>query len=380
VSGVAGAPAGGHGALLCVETSCDDTSAAVVRGTSVHSSIVSSQHELHARFGGIVPEVASRRHTELLNSVVAEAMERAGAGWDKVQAIAVTVGPGLIGALLVGLAAAKAFAYRLRLPLVPVNHIEGHIAANYATELPTGGERRDAAQPVAPERLVPVEPPFVCLVASGGHTLLAVVEEGVCFRVAGRTLDDAAGEAFDKGARMVGLGYPGGKELDRLAARGDAGAVRFPKALPRGPDFSFSGLKTALLYYLRGQRESDVERHRADIAASYQAAIVRQLVDKTVRCAEDEGLRRVAVAGGVAANSALRAALERECERRGLVVHLPPLALCTDNAAMIGLAAAYLPALPWPEYLRLDAYAAAAAPRAARRAAGSPACDNPATL
>ena len=346
-----------HGTLLCIETSCDDTSVALVRGGTVLSSVVSSQNELHAAFGGIVPEVASRRHTELLPAAVAEALRVAGLQWTGVDAVAVTVGPGLIGALLVGLAAAKATAYALRLPLVPVNHLQGHIAASYARQLPWG-------TPPAP-----VEPPFVCLVASGGHTLLAVVEEGVTFRGAGRTLDDAAGEAFDKGARLLGLPYPGGAELDRLAATGAPAAVRFPRAVPRGPDFSFSGLKTALLYYLREQTDADVLAHKADIAAGYQAAIVRQLVDKAVRCAEAEGLQTVAVAGGVAANSGLRAALAHECERRGLRSHLPPLALCTDNAAMIGLASAYLPSVPWPEYLALDAYAAAAATSAAPRAA-----------
>jgi len=334
------------GLLLCIETSCDDTSAALVRDREVLASIVSSQHELHARFGGIVPEVASRRHTELLNDVVAEAMTRAAVDWDDLDAVAVTVGPGLIGALLVGLAAAKAIAWRLRVPLVPVNHLEGHIAAAYAV--------------TAVDAATPPEPPFVCLVVSGGHTLLAVVEEGVRFRVAGRTLDDAAGEAFDKGARLLGLPYPGGRDLDRLAAGGRDGFARFPRVLPHGLDFSFSGLKTALLYYLRDQSGELVERHRADIAASFQGAIVRQLVEKTVRCADSEGLRQVAVAGGVAANSGLRAALTDECRRRGLTLCLPAPALCTDNAGMIGLAAAHLEAVPWPEYLALDAYAAAA--------------------
>ncbi len=347
-----------HGLLLCVETSCDDTSVALVRGDRVLSSVVSSQHELHAQFGGIVPEVASRRHTELLNDVAAEAMEEAGAGWDDIRGVAVTVGPGLIGALLVGLAAAKAMAWARRLPLVPVNHLEGHIAANYAAAMPGDG--------AGASTLDPVETPFVCLVASGGHTLLAVVEDGVRFRIAGRTLDDAAGEAFDKGARLLGLPYPGGRELDRLAAAGDDRYVRFPRALPRGLDFSFSGLKTALLYYIREQEEATVADRRADIAASYQGAIVRQLVEKTVRCAESEGVRTVAVAGGVAANSGLRGALQRECARRDLSVHLPPPPLCTDNAAMVGLAAARLPAVPWPDYLDLDAYAAAAVPTGRR--------------
>ena len=333
--------------LLAIETSCDDTSAAVVDGGVVRSSIVSSQNELHAQFGGVVPEVASRRHTELVNDVVAEALSAAGVRWSDVSAVAVTQGPGLIGALLVGLAAAKAIAYRRRLPLIPVNHLQGHIAANYA---------------------LGVEAPFVCLVASGGHTLLAAVEEGVRYRVAARTMDDAAGEAFDKGARLLGLGYPGGKELDELAARGDAGFARFPRAVPRGRGFSFSGLKTALLYDLRAREAAEIEAHRADIAASYQAAIVRQLVDKTVAGARDEGVRRVAVAGGVAANSGLRRALGERCEAEGLQLSLPPLSLCTDNAGMIGLAAGFLPALPYPDYLALDAFASDAEARARRPA------------
>jgi N6-L-threonylcarbamoyladenine synthase len=339
------------GALLCIETSCDDTSAAVVSGREVLSSVVSSQNELHAQFGGVVPEVASRRHTELVNVVVAEALAQAGTRWDDLAGVATTQGPGLIGALLVGLAAAKAIAYRRRLPLVPVNHLQGHIAANYA---------------------LGVEAPFVCLVASGGHTLLAVVEDGVEYRVAARTMDDAAGEAFDKGARLLGLGYPGGKELDALAATGDPGYARFPRAVPRGRDFSFSGLKTALLYDLRGRDGGEIEAHRADIAASYQAAIVTQLVEKTVACAAAEGLRRVAIAGGVAANSGLRGALAARCEAEGLQLSLPPLSLCTDNAAMIGLAAGFLPAVPWPGYLALDAFASDSEAKAARPASRRP--------
>jgi N6-L-threonylcarbamoyladenine synthase len=328
--------------LLCIETSCDDTSAAVVEiaaeATTIRSSIVSSQHEFHAAFGGVVPEVASRRHTELLVPAVAAALANAGAGWDDLDAVAVTTGPGLIGALLVGLAAAKAIAYARRLPLTPVDHLQGHLAAAYA---------------------LGVEAPFVCLTASGGHTLLAVVEHGVEFRVVGRTLDDAAGEAFDKGARLLGLPYPGGRELDLLAAAGDPAFVAFPRSLPRGFDFSFSGLKTALLYYLRDHEgEVEIEARRASVAASYQEAIIDQLVSKTVRCAEQEGLRRVAVGGGVAANSRLRRRLTDACEQRGLEVFVPPVALCTDNAAMVGLAARYLEPLAWPHYLSLDAYAA----------------------
>jgi N6-L-threonylcarbamoyladenine synthase len=356
------APAGEDAALgliLAVETSCDDTSAAVVRGREVLSSVVSSQNELHAQFGGVVPEVASRRHTELVNEVVAEAMSLAGAGWDDLHAVAVTQGPGLIGALLVGLATAKSIACRLRLPLIPVNHLQGHIAANFA---------------------LGVEAPFMCLVASGGHTMLAVVETGVRYRVAAKTMDDAAGEAFDKGARLLGLGYPGGRELDQLAARGDPRFARFPRAASRSRGFSFSGLKTALLYDLRGRDAAEVEAHRADLAASYQAAIVGQLVEKTVAGAAREGLRRVAVAGGVAANSGLRRALTDACVEEGLQLSLPPLSLCTDNAGMIGLAAAFLPALPWPDYLGLDAFASDAEAKAARpprKGSGRPAGSRP---
>ncbi|HUK76544.1 MAG TPA: tRNA (adenosine(37)-N6)-threonylcarbamoyltransferase complex transferase subunit TsaD [Thermoleophilia bacterium] len=356
--------------LLCLETSCDDTSAAVVdtgaappgsaaaAGSAatagaaggpavIRSSIVSSQHEFHAVFGGVVPEVASRRHTELLAGAVADAFDEAGVTWDDLDGLAVTTGPGLIGALLVGLAAAKAMAYARRLPLTPVDHLQGHLAAGYA---------------------LGVEAPFVSLTASGGHTLLSVVEHGIEFRVVGRTLDDAAGEAFDKGARLLGLPYPGGRELDLLAAQGDPAAVVFPRSLPHGFDFSFSGLKTALLYYLREHPdEAGSEARRASLAASYQEAIVDQLVSKTVRCAEQEGLRRVAVGGGVAANSRLRRRLAEVCEQRGLEAFIPPVALCTDNAAMVGLAAAHLGAVPWPDYLDLDAYASEPALNALRR-------------
>jgi len=345
-SAARGAQPAGDVLLLCLETSCDDTSAALVRGADVLSSVVSSQHEFHAEFGGVVPEVASRRHTELLASVVRDALDEAGVGWDEVAGVAVTIGPGLIGALLVGVAAAKACAYALRLPLTPVNHLEGHLAA----------ARADGA-----------EAPYLCLTASGGHTLLAAVEEGVRYRLLGRTLDDAAGEAFDKGARLLGLAYPGGAELDRLAREGDPAAVRFPRSLPRGLDFSFSGLKTALLYYLREHGEAATPALRAGVAASYQEAIVDQLVSKTMRCAADEGLPRVALGGGVAANSRLRERLREACGLAGLELFLPPPSLCTDNAAMIGLAARFLPAIPWPDYLVLDAFAADRQARGRRR-------------
>jgi N6-L-threonylcarbamoyladenine synthase len=335
-----------HGRLLCIETSCDDTSAAVVEDGRVFSSVVSSQNELHAAFGGIVPEIASRHHVELLPAVIAEALDVGGTGWGDLRGVTVTTRPGLIGALLVGLSAAKAIAYARRLPLVPVNHLEGHIAAAYA---------------------VSAQAPFVCLIASGGHTLLAVVDEGVRMRVAGQTLDDAAGEAFDKGARLLGLGYPGGAELDRLARDGDPTYARFPRAVPRGRDLSFSGLKTALLYDLRERRPDDIGAHRADIAASYQAAIVRQLVEKTVACAQAEGVQRIALAGGVAANEGLRGALAAACAQRDLELFLPDRSLCTDNAAMIGLAAAHLPAIPWPDYLALDAQASSGLPARPRQ-------------
>ncbi len=337
--------------LLCIETSCDDTSAAVVEiaaeATTIRSSIVSSQHEFHAAFGGVVPEVASRRHTELLVPAVAAALADAGAGWDDLDAVAVTTGPGLIGALLVGLAAAKAIAYARRLPLTPVDHLQGHLAAAYA---------------------LGVEAPFVCLTASGGHTLLAVVEHGVEFRVVGRTLDDAAGEAFDKGARMLGLGYPGGAALERLAADGDPEAFSFPgsrgersrggrgtsrQAFARSLDFSFAGLKTALLYRLRECSESEVQARRADLAAAYQAAIVDSLILRAEQALEQTGIGRLAVGGGVAANGELR----RRLSELDAALHVPPRVLCTDNAAMIASAARFTRALRYPEYLGLDVYA-----------------------
>jgi N6-L-threonylcarbamoyladenine synthase len=320
--------------VLGIETSCDETAAAVVtRGGRVLSNVVSSQAELHARYGGVVPEVASRRHLELVSPVIAEALARARLELNEVEAVAVTRGPGLIGALLVGLSAAKAVAWSRRLPLIPVDHLHGHVAALYL-------------QPDA------LEPPFVCLLATGGHTLLLEVRERSGFRVLGTTLDDAAGEAFDKGARLLGLGYPGGAALDRLAREGDAGAYSFPIARVAGLDLSFSGLKTALLYTIRDLPPGDLEIRRADLAASYQRAIVRALVERALQAAEQTGLERLAVVGGVAANSELRAALPDAA--------FAPLELCTDNAAMIASAARYARALPYPEYLAVDAYASAA--------------------
>jgi N6-L-threonylcarbamoyladenine synthase len=317
--------------ILGLETSCDETAAALVDGGEVRSNVVSSQADLHARFGGVVPEVASRRHLELVLPVIREALDEAGAELDHLDAVAVTQGPGLIGALLVGLSAAKALAWARGLPLVPVNHLHGHVASLY----------------LEPE---PLEPPFLCLLASGGHTLLVDVPEPGAFRPVGTTLDDAAGEAFDKGARLLGLGYPGGVEIDRLAREGDPDAFDFPVARVPGLDFSFSGVKTALLYEVRGLGER-LEERRADLAASYQRAIVRALVERTLEAAAQTGADRLAVAGGVAANSELRASLPD--------AKAPPLALCTDNAAMIASAARYVEAIPPPGYLALDAYASA---------------------
>ncbi len=322
------------GVILGLETSCDETAAAVVTGDGrILSNVVSSQADLHARYGGVVPEVASRRHLELVTPVIREALGEAGAELGDVDTVGVTTGPGLIGALLVGLAAAKAIAWARRLPLVPVDHLHGHVASLY----------------LEPD---PVEPPFLCLLASGGHTLLLDVQEPGSQRVLGSTLDDAAGEAFDKGARLLGLGYPGGAELDRLARDGDPEAYSFPVARVPGLDFSFSGLKTALLYAVRDLPVEELEQRRADLAASYQRAIVRALVERTKQAAASIGAERIAVVGGVAANSELRASLPDAA--------LAPLALCTDNAAMIASAARFADPIPYPGYLALDAYASTA--------------------
>jgi tRNA N6-adenosine threonylcarbamoyltransferase len=317
--------------ILGIETSCDETAAALVTADGeIRSSVVSSQAELHARYGGVVPEVASRRHLELVTPVVREALSEADATLADVDRIAVTQGPGLIGALLVGLAAAKAVAWSRRLPLVPVDHLDGHVASLYL-------------------RPNPLEPPFLCLLASGGHTILLDVRSHTERVVLGSTLDDAAGEAFDKGARLLGLGYPGGREIDRLARDGNPAAFDFPVARVPGLDFSFSGLKTALLYAVRDLDADVLEARRADLAASYQQAIVRALVERVLEAAERTNRDRVAIVGGVAANSALRAALPDATAA--------PLALCTDNAAMIASAARWAEPLEYPRYLALDAYA-----------------------
>jgi N6-L-threonylcarbamoyladenine synthase len=320
--------------ILGIETSCDETAAAVVTDDGrVLSSVVSSQAALHARFGGVVPEVASRRHLELVSPVVRASLDDAGRSLDVIERVAVTQGPGLVGALLVGVSAAKGLAWARGLPLVPVDHLEGHVASLYL-------------EPDA------VEPPFTCLLASGGHTiLLAVREKGRSERL-GTTLDDAAGEAFDKGARLLGLGYPGGAAMDRIAREGDPGAFDFPVARVPGLDFSFSGLKTALLYAVRDLEPAELEARRADLAASYQRAIVRALVQRLRAAAEATGLERIAVVGGVAANSELRASLPDAA--------FAPLELCTDNAAMIASCARFVEALPYPRYRGLDAYASLA--------------------
>jgi N6-L-threonylcarbamoyladenine synthase len=320
--------------ILGIETSCDETAAALVTSSGhVRANVVASQAELHARYGGVVPEVASRRHLELLTPVLSEALARSDASLDDVERIGVTHRPGLIGALLVGLSAAKALAWARSLPLVPVDHLHGHVASLY----------------LEPD---PLEPPFLCLLASGGHTLLLDIQERAGYRVVGSTLDDAAGEAFDKGARLLGLGYPGGAALDAAAREGDPAAYSFPVARVPGFDFSFSGLKTALFYAVRELDPEELARRRADLAASYQRAIVRALVEKTEAAREALGAKRIAVVGGVAANSALRTALADAI--------LAPLPLCTDNAAMIASAARYGAAIPFPQYLALDAYATAA--------------------
>ena len=314
--------------ILALETSCDETAAALVTDDGeIRANVVASQADLHARYGGVVPEVASRRHLELVMPVVREALGEH--TLDNVDRVAVTRGPGLIGALLVGLQAAKAIAWARRLPFVPVDHLHGHIASLY----------------LQPE---PLEPPFLCLLASGGHTLLLDVQEHARYSVLGTTLDDAAGEAFDKGARLLGLGYPGGAAIDRLAGDGDPDAFSFPIARVPGLDFSFSGVKTALLYTARDLGE-EADARKADLAASYQRAIVRALVERTREAAEQARAEKIAVVGGVAANSELRASLPDAV--------LAPLPLCTDNAAMIGSAARFAEAVPYPRYLALDAYA-----------------------
>jgi N6-L-threonylcarbamoyladenine synthase len=335
--------------ILAIETSCDDTCAAVTDGAAIRSNVISSQAAEHARFGGVVPEVASRHHLELINAVVDAALADADAELGDVGALAVTRGPGLIGALLVGVSTAKALAAAGRRPLVGVDHLHGHVAANF----------------LEPE---PLEPPFLCLIASGGHTLLAGVREHRSYEILGQTLDDAAGEALDKGARLLGLGYPGGPAIERAAEGGDPRAFEFPRAMLDDPrlDFSFSGLKTALLYMVRELGADEAERRLGDLAASYQAAVVDQLVAKLRRAALGGSRRRrdpgdawqaIAIGGGVAANSLLRERVGELCESEGLRLKLVAPELCTDNAAMIASAARFVDPTPYPQYLEWDAAA-----------------------
>jgi N6-L-threonylcarbamoyladenine synthase len=317
--------------ILAIETSCDDTCAAVVTsGGEIRSNVISSQG-IHDRYGGVVPEIASRHHLELANVAVDDALRQAGATLDDIELVAVTQGPGLVGALLVGVATAKGIAAGRGLPLAPVDHLQGHVAANF----------------LGPD---PFEPPFLCLVASGGHTFLAEVTEHDGFRVLGQTLDDAAGEAFDKGARLLGLPFPGGPHLSRLALDGDDRAYDFPTGRGvAGLDFSFAGLKTALLYKVRDEPHAN----RADLAASYERAIVESLARRCEQALEQTGHTRLAIGGGVAANGPLRERLAQ----LGADLKVPPRELCTDNAAMIASAARYVAPVPFPDYLSLDAFA-----------------------
>ena len=311
--------------ILAIESSCDETAASVVKnGRCVLSNIISSQIAIHTLYGGVVPEIASRKHIEKINQVVEAALKEADVTLDDIDAIGVTYGPGLVGALLVGVAEAKAIAYAKKKPLVGVHHIEGHVSANYI-------EHPD------------LEPPFLCEIISGGHTHLVIVKDYGSFEILGRTRDAAAGEAFDKVARAIGLGYPGGPKIDKLAKEGNPHAIDFPRAhMEDAPyDFSFSGVKSAVLNHLNKCRMTGEPIVEADIAASFQQAVVDVLVDNAIRAAKDYHMDRLAIAGGVASNGALRAAMEAACEKEGIRFYRPSPIFCTDNAAMIGVAAYY---------------------------------------
>lgn len=315
--------------ILAIESSCDETAASIVKnGREVLSNIISSQIELHTLYGGVVPEIASRKHIEKINQVIEEALQEAGVTLGEITAIAVTYGPGLVGALLVGVSAAKAISFATEKPLIGVHHIEGHISANYI-------ENKE------------LEPPFVCLVVSGGHTHLVVVKDYGVYEILGYTRDDAAGEAFDKVARAIGLGYPGGPKIDRLSQEGNPDAIPFPRAKVVGSDydFSFSGLKSAVLNYLNSCEMKGIEVNRADVAASFQKAVVDVLVEHSLNAVKEYGFDKFAIAGGVASNSSLRAAFEAACRRQNIVFYHPSPVFCTDNAAMIGVAGYY-------EYIR----------------------------
>ena len=311
--------------ILAIESSCDETAAAVVKnGREVLSNVINTQIAIHTEYGGVVPEIASRKHIENINPVIRKALEDAGVTLDDIDAIGVTYGPGLVGALLVGVAEAKAIAFAKNKPLVGVHHIEGHNSANYV-------ENKE------------LEPPFVALVVSGGHTHLVKVNDYGEYEIVGRTRDDAAGEAFDKVARAIGLGYPGGPKIDKLAKEGNPDAIEFPRAhVDDAPyDFSFSGIKSAVLNYINSANMQGKEINRADVAASFQKAVVDALVSRAVRLAKECGMDKLAIAGGVASNSALREAMEEACEKRGMKFYRPSPIYCTDNAAMIGAAAYY---------------------------------------
>jgi N6-L-threonylcarbamoyladenine synthase len=311
--------------ILAIESSCDETAASVVKnGREILSNVISSQIELHKLYGGVVPEIASRKHIEKINQVIEQALADAEVTLDDLDAIGVTYGPGLVGALLVGVAEAKAIAYAKKLPLVGVHHIEGHVSANYI-------EHPD------------LEPPFLCLIVSGGHTHLVIVKDYGEFEILGRTRDDAAGEAFDKVARAIGLGYPGGPKIDKLSKEGNGDAIVFPKAKIEGSpyDFSFSGVKSAVLNYLNHAKMTGEEVNRADLAASFQKAVVDVLVEHAMQAAEDYNIRKIAIAGGVASNQGLRSAMEKACAEKGYDFYRPSPIFCTDNAAMIGVAAYY---------------------------------------
>ena len=311
--------------ILAIESSCDETAASVVKnGRTILSNVISSQIELHKLYGGVVPEIASRKHIEKINQVIEEALDQAGVTLDDLDAIGVTYGPGLVGALLVGVAEAKAISYAKKLPLVGVHHIEGHVSANYI-------EHPD------------LEPPFMCLIVSGGHTHLVIVKDYGEFEILGRTRDDAAGEAFDKVARAIGLGYPGGPKIDKLSKEGNADAIVFPKAkLENGPyDFSFSGVKSAVLNHINRCKMQGESICEADIAASFQKAVVDTLTEKAVKAAKEYKMDKLAIAGGVASNGSLRRAMQEVCEQQGIQFYYPSPVFCTDNAAMIGVAAYY---------------------------------------
>ena len=311
--------------ILGIESSCDETAAAVVKnGREVCSNIISSQIDLHTLYGGVVPEIASRKHMEKINQVIEEALKVAGMTLDQMDAIAVTYGPGLVGSLLVGVSAAKAIAYAKKLPLVGVHHIEGHVAANFIEH---------------PE----LEPPFICLIVSGGHTHLVIVKDYGEFEILGRTRDDAAGEAFDKVARSIGLGYPGGPKIDKVAKEGNPNAIIFPKAKVDGApfDFSFSGIKSSVLNYLNHAKMRGETVNSADLAASFQHAVVEVLVEHAISAVKQYGFHKLAMAGGVASNSALRAAMSQACEKENILLYYPSPIYCTDNAAMIGAAGYY---------------------------------------